>query len=220
MKLGKLQHGDPRKGKSGKIAMSQEYKVSDDIQVQNNQENTFWPNESSVTYVKTNTSGNKASPEEVRYEDKVIPSDDQLLQTHLVLSQAYDSKMRRESKSSKQDQGCVTKLNETECSNDDKNVELGKKALPQTLVDKPWDEFDMKVTKKNSMVDDIFADMAPTLSKARKAPVKGTSMYSETLAVVTDTTTSQVSLFDLFKWKVLIILPFSTMALRATNHIK
>jgi hypothetical protein len=36
-------------------------------------------------------------------------------------------------------------------------------------------------------MDDIFADMAPTLSQTRKAPAKGTSMYSDALAVVTHT---------------------------------
>lgn len=55
------------------------------------------------------------------------------------------------------------------------------------IKDKPWEEFDIKIKSNNkNNVDDIFADMMPTLSDTRKIPVKGLSMYSETLAVVDD----------------------------------
>ncbi|XP_046844507.1 protein-associating with the carboxyl-terminal domain of ezrin-like [Xenia sp. Carnegie-2017] len=55
------------------------------------------------------------------------------------------------------------------------------------IKDKPWEEFDMKIkTNNKNNVDDIFADMMPTLSDTRKIPVKGLSMYSQTLAVVDD----------------------------------
>ncbi|XP_028410925.1 protein-associating with the carboxyl-terminal domain of ezrin-like isoform X2 [Dendronephthya gigantea] len=63
-----------------------------------------------------------------------------------------------------------------------------KSKTPVQVVDKPWEDFGIKVTKKDSTVDDIFADMAPTLVETRKAPVKGTSMYSDNLAVVAETT--------------------------------
>jgi hypothetical protein len=149
--------------------------------------------------LKTNTREMKvSSPIEAKDED-FINSDE--LQDNFnshtndfslnLSSQRNKTRHGRKSDFAKTNSG--TKFHQTSHSNDKKIPKKSKNVPPPTLVDKPWDEFDIKVMKKEqSVVDDIFADMAPTLSETRKAPVKGTSLYSDTLAVVTDSV-SEVS---------------------------
>lgn len=67
-----------------------------------------------------------------------------------------------------------------------RNNGAGNLAKKKT-VDTPWDAFGINVRKTEFDEDDIFADMAPSLSSALKAPVKGTSIYSGKLAVVNTT---------------------------------
>lgn len=50
-------------------------------------------------------------------------------------------------------------------------------------VDAPWKDFEINVEKKEFVEEDLFADMAPTLSCAPTSSIKGKSMYSDKLSV-------------------------------------
>lgn len=50
-------------------------------------------------------------------------------------------------------------------------------------IDAPWEDYEINVVKKKLGEEDLFADMRPSLLSAPTAPVKGISIYSDKLAV-------------------------------------
>ena len=199
MKLGKLKQGNTKNEKGGKrialkdlAKLSNENKVLGEDRLGNSGGMTNERNFKADTRETKVSSPVKAKVEDVLNSNELqdnfnTSSNDFALDS---LSQTVRTKKNGKNNFTKTNSDHNTKLHKAQQSNVNKNSK--KKILPQTLVDKPWDEFDIKVTKKESVVDDIFADMAPTLLETRKAPVKGTSMYCDTLAVVADTV-SEVS---------------------------
>ena len=142
----------------------------------------------SETSFKTNTRGSSFSME--KYEETSNEFEDNFTTNFNdfspgSLSARNDTKMSGKKKLLKKNSG--PKLSKTERLSGSKSPDKNKTGTPQKMVDKSWDEFDIKIKKKDIVMDDIFADMAPVLLETRKAPVKGTSMYSDKLAVVTNT---------------------------------
>jgi hypothetical protein len=209
MKLGKPKQGNTNKDKEKRILLKDLAKLANENKglgenkVENSQGNVLWTDESN-----SNTSEMKASPPvEAKYIFNSNELQDNFSLSKLSLessSQTHNTKKSDKTikkNLTKTNSGHDTKLNKAQRSNVPKDKR--KKTPSQTLVDKPWDEFDIKVTKKDSVMDDIFADMAPTLSQTRKAPAKGTSMYSDALAVVTHTEVRGVCCHPknrLFRW--------------------
>lgn len=194
MKLGKPKHGNTKAEKGGKIvALKDLAKLKNEKEVvggngrRNSEENVSKTNESNFRTGKSVLKS--SSPIEAKYEDILNSNEIQdNFNVNIDDSTLSPSSLNNKNNFTKTDSVHSTKSNKTGRSNVNKNTKQSKEITPRPLVDKSWEDFDIKVKKKDSTMDDIFADMAPTLSETRKAPVKGTSMYSDALAVVENTT--------------------------------
>ena len=194
MKLGKPKHGNTKAEKGGKtMALKDLAKLKNEKEaivgngLRNSEESMSGTNEN---IFRTNTNKLKPSPSiETKYEDILNSNEIQdNFNATVDDSSLSPSSLNTKNNFTKTDSSHGTKSSKAGRSNLKKNTNKSKEIKSRTLVDKSWDDFDIKVKKKDSIMDDIFADMAPTLSETRKAPVKGTSMYSDALAVVEDTT--------------------------------
>ena len=201
MKLGKVKQGNKNETSGKSVTLKDMARVGKKLE--KNDENVSGSYERNF---KTKRNEVKVSSPVKAKDEDFFNSDE--LQDHFNTNEfSPDSispteKTKKAGKSNFVKTNSGAKFHKAQRSNDSKLSKKSKKISPPTLVDKPWEEFEIKVKKKDSVVDDIFADMAPTLSETRKAPVKGTSLYSDTLAVVTDNA-SEVSVVFLEKFTLI-----------------
>ena len=181
--------GDTKVEKGGKTMALKDLaklKKEKDFETENAHRNSG-ENMTNGNYFRTSTGGLKSSSSMEAKFDDILSSNDNF-NRNIDHSPSSPSSPNTKNTFTKTDSARSTNLSKAGRSGVHKNTNTNKEITPRTLVDKSWDDFDIKVKKNDSITDDIFADMAPTLSQTRKAPVKGTSMYSETLAVVEHTT--------------------------------
>ena len=191
MKLGKVKGNSKLEKASGKKLALKDVAKQSQNKPQNDRENVPRTSKSSL---KINTSLKAAnSPIETEYEDFLhsnelpegcFSSGSNDVSPNALSPTNKTSKKSTRNKLGKKDSGHDTKKSEHQKV----SRNTGKGKIPVQVVDKPWEDFGIKLTKKDSTVDEIFADMTPTLIETRKAPVKGTSMYNDNFAVVAETT--------------------------------